>query len=59
MGGVSAQCAHMTGRNWVFSLQLALLLSIQTMLHPHTVGQPRHLMCTLLVKYVLVRNIGH
>ena len=32
--------AHMTGRNWGFLLQLAIFLPIQTILHPHNVGQP-------------------
>ena len=40
---VCAQCphsAHMTGRKWGFLLQLAIFLPIQTILHPHNVGQP-------------------
>ena len=32
--------AHMTRRNWGFLLQLAIFLPIQTILHPHNVGQP-------------------
>ena len=36
----SAHSAHMTGRNWGFLLQLAIFLPIQTILHPHNVGQP-------------------
>ena len=43
MGGVCAQrghSAHMTGRNWGFLRQLAIFLPIQTILHPHNVGQP-------------------
>ena len=38
-----AQCGHSvhrTGRNWGFLLQLAIFLPIQTILHPHNVGQP-------------------
>ena len=41
--GVCAQrghSAHMTGRNLGFLLQLAIFLPIQTILHPHNVGQP-------------------
>ena len=34
----------MTG-NWGFRLQLAIFLPIQTILHPHNVGQP-HFHCT-------------
>ena len=32
----------MTGRNWVFLLPLAIFLPVQTILHPHNVGQPHH-----------------
>ena len=32
--------AHMTGRNWGLLLQQAIFLPIQTILHPHNVGQP-------------------
>ena len=42
MGGVSAQPVHnvhMAGGNWGFLLQLAIFLPLQTMLHPHNVGQ--------------------
>ena len=50
--------AHIMGRKWGFLLQLAIFLPIQTILNPHNVGQSWHLMCTLLVKYVLVTELG-
>ena len=31
--------AHMAGRNWGVLLQLAIILPMQTILHPHSVGQ--------------------
>ena len=42
-GGVCAQrrhSAHMTGRNWGFLLQLIIFFLVETILHPHNVGQP-------------------
>ena len=38
--GHNAHNAHMTGRNWGVLPQLAIFLPIQTILHPHNVGQP-------------------
>ena len=45
----SAHSAHMTGRNWGFLLQPAILLPIQTILHPHNVGQPHNAIRILFV----------
>ena len=56
LGGMSAQRAHSvhnahtTGRNWGLLLQLAIFLPIlQTIPHPHNVGQPHNAIRTLFV----------
>ena len=38
--GAGVHSAHMTGRNWGFLLQMAIFLPIETILHPHNIGQP-------------------